>query len=225
MSNSALPKASAKTKTIMEYPVLLTSLTQQSVENDDNVISHQCVETVFPHDDIAMQDDVMCGISEDYDKSHRHFSSLHWLYPGTFLPHNNKDTYTAAYNTLRSKMEQGGGHTGWSAAWEGALWARLRNSSNVYNSISKIIKKYTTRNLLGLHPPLESRSGINNNMVPNEIYEDCVTCFQDITLNNKDFTRVNMKSANDRNMQLVDNSKVNLSPLILILLEFSVFSM
>ena len=39
----------------------------------------------------------------------------------------------AAKNTLKYKLDAGGGHTGWSAAWATALWARLHNGEHAGN--------------------------------------------------------------------------------------------
>jgi hypothetical protein len=69
-------------------------------------------------------------VNEDVDAGHRHFSSMHWLYPGLFQPTNDSFTdvvrlYTSARDTLAYKRRSGGGHTSWSSAWEACLWARL----------------------------------------------------------------------------------------------------
>lgn len=83
------------------------------------------------------------AVSEEIDRSHRHFSGLLWLYPGTFLPSakpittsndrsdDEPNLYEAAYNLLQTKIEAGGGHTAWSSVWEACLMARLRKDGGI----------------------------------------------------------------------------------------------
>ena len=75
-------------------------------------------------------------VSEEVDRSHRHFSGLLWLFPGTFLPsalplngqsNSQPSLYTSARNLLKKKIQAGGGHTSWSGVWEACLLARLRD--------------------------------------------------------------------------------------------------
>mmetsp|Transcript_21049 Transcript_21049/g.30404 ORF Transcript_21049/g.30404 Transcript_21049/m.30404 type:complete len:1233 (+) Transcript_21049:106-3804(+) len=114
-------------------------------------------------------DIVGVNISETFDLGHRHFSSLLWIFPGTFLPKGRGagELYEAAQNTLAAKISAGGGHTGWSAAWEMCLWARLRENSGVWNATTKVLSKYSADNLLGLHPPLKQWN------------KECPTCFKE----------------------------------------------
>lgn len=105
-------------------------------------------------------------IDEDLDRGHRHFSLLHWLYPGQFLPRHQFELYKAAQESLLTKRRHAGGHTGWSAVWEATLWARLREGDEAFTSISHVVSKYITTNLLGLHPPLDKQP-----------LEECETCF------------------------------------------------
>lgn len=99
--------------------------------------------------------------AEMFDQGHRHFSSLHWLYPGTFIPNTSTQTtstsplFQAAEKTLVSKIAAGGGHTGWSSMWEACLWARLRKGSQTGRALNRALSKYfTTEGLMGLHPKL-----------------------------------------------------------------------
>lgn len=105
---------------------------------------------------------------EPTDWGHRHFSSLHWLYPGNSLPMDTsrKELFAVAEKTLKLKVESGGGHTGydfhiqrlppyrWSAAWEACLWSRLRNSDLALAALLKVFQRYTAPNFMGLHPAL-----------------------------------------------------------------------
>jgi hypothetical protein len=140
MKNSAVPIIHPSTNQILEYPIYNLPLTASKTK--------------------AIQ------LSETLDRGHRHFSSLHWLYPGTFIPFDLKgrvsyhegDEYEmiqATKTTLGAKIAAGGGHTGWSAAWETCLWARLRKGTNSLTSLKKLFAKYLSRNLFGLHPKLQ----------------------------------------------------------------------
>lgn len=72
----------------------------------------------------------------------------------------------AAYHTLLTKVERGGGHTGWSAVWEAALFARLHQPTYALNALSKFITRFVTANLMCLHPPLDAKNEVQ-----------CGTCF------------------------------------------------
>ena len=113
-------------------------------------------------------------VREDLDEQHRHFSSLHWLYPGLFQPtspsdaatatqkkHTNQqfslllNTYNLAANaTLTTKHLAGAGQTSWSAAWESCLWARLGNAEAAWGALRRLGSKYSTVRLMSLHPPM-----------------------------------------------------------------------
>jgi hypothetical protein len=109
-------------------------------------------------------------LSETLDIGHRHFSTLHWVYPSNFLPSDDADEvarlYKSAHNTLWAKRNSGGGHTGWSAVWEAALWARLRSPEEAFGAAVKFVRTFVAPNLLALHPPLD----------PTGLVE-CSTCF------------------------------------------------
>lgn len=125
------------------------------------------------------------GVAQALDLSHRHWSSLHWLYPGTFLPfsmakikvgdNNFKEKsrlFKATHNTILMKARAGGGHTGWSAVWGAALFARLADGEGAFRLLSRTLQLYTAPNLLGLHPALASRE-----------IKKCETCFFDPNIN------------------------------------------
>lgn len=141
MKNSANPIVSDATGLILEYPTDLLPLTSS------NSLSHSI------------------KVDEIFDQGHRHFSSFHWLYPGVFHPHLSSSLLQATKATMTKKIQSGGGHTGWSAAWEISLWSRLRESQSTEKAMKKLLSKYVTRNLFGLHPKL----------APNK--QNCVTCY------------------------------------------------
>jgi hypothetical protein len=122
---------------------------------------------VSPHDGLIVEYPTLQSHKdvENFDQGHRHFSSLHWLYPGTFIPHTATSLsasqspaqliITAAEKTLSAKIAAGGGHTGWSSMWEACLWARLRSPSKVGSALYKGLSNYfTSEGLMGLHPKL-----------------------------------------------------------------------
>jgi len=71
---------------------------------------------------------------------------------------------------MEHKRAGGGGHTGWSAAWEVNLWARLRAAEDAHTALSKLIGRYSMPNLLSTHPPLQPRSA--------QQAGGCRTCFE-----------------------------------------------
>ena len=101
-------------------------------------------------------------IDEGTDLGHRHFSSLQWLYPGLFIPNNNKssDIFKGALQLMIDKVKDGTGHTSWSASWEACLWARLGKGDELYSALKRIIQRYSAHNLLSLHPPLRKKSDL-----------------------------------------------------------------
>lgn len=53
------------------------------------------------------------------------------------------------------------GHTGWSAAWQAALWARLWRGRDAWVSIKRLLTRYTTDRYLTVHPKLNKKGGPN----------------------------------------------------------------
>lgn len=63
---------------------------------------------------------------EEKDPGHRHISHLFGLHPGsTISPSQTPALAEAAKITLQRRLDNGGGHTGWSRAWIINFWARL----------------------------------------------------------------------------------------------------
>ena len=111
-------------------------------------------------------------IREDVDSQHRHFSSMHWLYPGLFQPSSGASVgvgvgvssatsqsslWRAANESLTTKHESGSGHTSWSASWEACLWARLGAGDLSWKALTRLSEKYSTVRLMSLHPHLVKR--------------------------------------------------------------------
>lgn len=92
---------------------------------------------------------------EEVDKGHRHISHLFALYPGTQIDFSDKTLVSAAEKTLLRRLENGGGHTGWSRAWIINLWARLRKGERAWEDIKKYFEISVLPNLFDNHPPFQ----------------------------------------------------------------------
>lgn len=97
--------------------------------------------------------------NEDYDeadKGHRHISQLYALYPGELINYEQDEKYIlAAEKTLKTRIENGGGHTGWSRAWIINFWNKLRKPELAMENIHLLLSKSTYPNLLDNHPPFQ----------------------------------------------------------------------
>eukprot|EP01038_Epipyxis_sp_PR26KG_P011082 gene11082-14877_t len=177
LPNNALPSIDENGK-IMEYPQAIPSSMLKSLHSENN------------HDNNKsdLTDDSLYIINQNLDIGHRHYSLMHWLYPNIFLPfsnnnynnnndnnnnnnknikNNNNNLKNAALKTMNDKKANHGGHTSWSAVWEGCLFARLGDSEAVLSSISRIFQRFSASNMLSLHP----------NLVRGENMDDCYTCY------------------------------------------------
>ncbi len=97
--------------------------------------------------------------SEEYEETepgHRHISHLFALHPGTQIsPLSTPELSQAAQLTLRRRLSEGGGHTGWSRAWIINMYARLMDSAGAWENLSRLISHSTLPNLLDNHPPFQ----------------------------------------------------------------------
>lgn len=90
------------------------------------------------------------------EMGHRHISHLYALYPGNAFFEKGKDAYLpAAKKSLKTRLRNGGGHTGWSAAWVTNLWARLHQGDSALKAFNTILIKKSADNLFDLHPPFQ----------------------------------------------------------------------
>jgi alpha-L-fucosidase 2 len=95
---------------------------------------------------------------EDYDEKeprHRHISHLFALHPGTRITDETPELRKAAEKTLTARIENGGGHTGWSGAWVANHWARLRKGNLAGRHILELLRGRTIENMLSVHPPFQ----------------------------------------------------------------------
>ncbi|MBZ5859302.1 glycoside hydrolase family 95 protein [Flavihumibacter profundi] len=92
----------------------------------------------------------------EQEPGHRHLSHLYALYPGyAFNRAETPEFVIAAKKSLQYRLQHGGGHTGWSAAWVTNLWARLKEGDEALNAFNAILEKRTAPNLFDLHPPFQ----------------------------------------------------------------------
>ncbi|NSL90786.1 glycoside hydrolase family 95 protein [Chitinophaga sp. Mgbs1] len=93
---------------------------------------------------------------KEKEPGHRHLSHLYALYPGNaFNTITTPEYVTAARKSLEYRLQHGGGHTGWSAAWITNLWARLKNGNDALKAFNSILLHKTAYNLFDLHPPFQ----------------------------------------------------------------------
>ncbi|WP_339188530.1 glycoside hydrolase family 95 protein [Paenibacillus sp. FSL P2-0121] len=97
--------------------------------------------------------------NEDFaeqEPGHRHVSHLYDLYPGNVIsPSSIPELAEAAALTLKKRIEHGGGHTGWSAAWLLNLYARLKDGESAVSCLRRILQDSSLPNLFGNHPPFQ----------------------------------------------------------------------
>jgi alpha-L-fucosidase 2 len=96
---------------------------------------------------------------EDWDETepgHRHISPLFGLHPAAQIsPHRTPELAQAARRLLERRLEHGGGHTGWSAAWIINFWARLHDAGKAHETVLMLLRKSTLPNLFDTHPPFQ----------------------------------------------------------------------
>jgi len=92
----------------------------------------------------------------EVEPGHRHISHLFAVHPGDQInPWDTPDLVAAAKKSLDYRIANGGGHTGWSAAWLISQYARVFEGENAKKSLNTVIRKSTSPNLFGQHPPFQ----------------------------------------------------------------------
>lgn len=95
-------------------------------------------------------------VFEEVEPGHRHISHLFALHPGYQIDiTRTPDLAEAAKKSLDYRIENGGGHTGWSAAWLINQYARLGEAEKAAQSLGTVLQKSMAPNLFGLHPPYQ----------------------------------------------------------------------
>lgn len=92
---------------------------------------------------------------EECEPGHRHVSHAFGLYPGWQISEDTLDFMEAIKKTLEKRLENGGGHTGWSCAWLICLSARLHDPEMTEDMLMKLFTKSTKSNLFDSHPPFQ----------------------------------------------------------------------
>jgi len=90
------------------------------------------------------------------EPGHRHISHMFAIHPGAQINMEETPEFAAAAKkSLDYRIENGGGHTGWSAAWLISQYARLYESEEALNSLKTVLSKSTSPNMFGQHPPFQ----------------------------------------------------------------------
>lgn len=90
------------------------------------------------------------------EPGHRHISHLYGLYPGSLItPQHTPELADACQKTLEYRLENGGGHTGWSCAWLICLYARLGDGENAVRFANQLLTRSVYPNLFDAHPPFQ----------------------------------------------------------------------
>ena len=92
----------------------------------------------------------------ELEPGHRHISHLFALHPGSQINiEETPELAAAAKKSLDHRIENGGGHTGWSAAWLINQYARLYEAEKAKESLNTVLSRSVAPNLFGLHPPFQ----------------------------------------------------------------------
>ena len=93
---------------------------------------------------------------EEVEPGHRHISHLYGLYPGhTITVEKTPELAEACKKTLKKRLENGGGHTGWSQSWIINFRAQLEQGNEALEALTKLLQDSTLPNLLDNHPPFQ----------------------------------------------------------------------
>lgn len=91
---------------------------------------------------------------EETELAHRHISHLYGLFPSDIWS-GRPDYIAAAEKSLKVRLDNGGGGTGWSNAWIANVYARLKNGERVMHHIRHMFQKSIYPNMFDAHPPFQ----------------------------------------------------------------------
>jgi len=95
--------------------------------------------------------------NEDFPESepgHRHISHLYGLFPGELFEKEEALKESCRISLMR-RLENGGGHTGWSCAWIINMFAILGDQEKAYKYLKVLLTRSTYPNLWDAHPPFQ----------------------------------------------------------------------
>lgn len=93
---------------------------------------------------------------EECEPGHRHISHLYGLHPSEQITMDGTpELAEAARKTLEVRLNNGGGHTGWSRAWIINHYAKLWDGEHAYHHIEQMLAASTYPNLFDRHPPFQ----------------------------------------------------------------------
>lgn len=91
---------------------------------------------------------------QEHELGHRHISHMYALHPAGLIQEGTP-LFDACKKTLKTRLENGGGHTGWSNAWIINQFARLLDGESAYQYVKNMFIKSTYKNLFDAHPPFQ----------------------------------------------------------------------
>jgi alpha-L-fucosidase 2 len=91
---------------------------------------------------------------EEVEPGHRHISHLYGLFPSELFS-GDQELTEACRISLAQRLENGGGHTGWSCAWIINVFAILGDAENAFQYLKTLLTRSTCDNLWDLHPPFQ----------------------------------------------------------------------
>ncbi len=141
----------------MAYAVLSRTQRAAAVLDTDSEFAARCREALSKLQRLRIgSDGRLMEWPEEFKEAepgHRHISHLFGLHPGYEIDVDaTPDLARAARKSLEHRLANGGGHTGWSAAWITMFWARLHEGDKSHEFFQKLLRDSTEPNIFDTHP-------------------------------------------------------------------------